>query len=111
MKQIEVEALLQEMMKAASASLAKKWPKARDYAESEFRKLLLEAEHIQQLKKNGKITEAEAVYLIELQRNAARTVFLTLEGLGILAVENAINSALGAVRKTLNRALGGWKIF
>jgi hypothetical protein len=110
-KEIPVEALLQEMMKAAAASLDKKWPKARDYAESEFRKLLLEAGHIQQLKKNGRITEAEAVYLIDLQRNASRTVLLTLEGLGLIAAETAINAALGAVRKTLNRALGGWKIF
>jgi hypothetical protein len=63
-----------------------------------------------ELKQNGKITEQEAAYLMDLQRNASRTVLLTIEGLGILAVEEAINAALAVVRDTINAALGGWKI-
>jgi hypothetical protein len=33
-------------------------------------------------------------------------VILTVEGLGLLAVENAINAALGSIKDTLNAALG-----
>jgi len=67
-------------------------------------------QHIAQLKAEGKITEQEAAYLMDLQRNASRTVLLTIEGLGILTVEATINAALTVVRDTINNALGGWKI-
>lgn len=107
---IDVDKLLKGMLTAASDVLKKKWPKAKDYAENEFRKLLLEAQHIAQLKADGKITEQEAAYLMDLQRNASRVVLLTIEGLGILAVEEAINAAMAVVRDTINSALGGWKI-
>lgn len=107
---IDIEKLLNGMLESASAVMKNQWPKARDYAENEFRKLLLEAQHIAQLKRDGKITEQEAKYLMDLQRNAARAVLLTIEGLGILAVEAAINAALGVARDTVNSAVGGWKI-
>jgi hypothetical protein len=107
---IDIEKLLKGMLEAASIVLKNQWPKAKDYAENEFRKLLLETQHIAQLKDDGKITEQEAIYLMELQRNASRTVLLTIEGLGILAVEAAINASLAVVRDTINNAVGGWKI-
>ena len=107
---IDTSKLLKGMLEAASGVLKKKWPKAKEYAENEFKKLLAEAQHLAQLKADGKINEQEAVYLMDLQRNAARAVLLTIEGLGILAVEGAINAALAVVRDTINTALGGWKI-
>ena len=107
---IDSAELLKNMLNAAQGVLKKKWPVAKDYAENEFRKLLEEVEHIAELKAKRKITKAEAIYLINLQRNSARMVMLTLEGLGIIAVEDAINAALLAVRETINSALGGWKL-
>jgi transcription initiation factor IIE alpha subunit len=102
--------LLESMLNAAKSVLKKKWRSAKPYAENEFRKLLEEAVHIGKLKAEGKVTEEEAVYLMSLQRNSARMVMLTLEGLGIIAVEESINAALAAVRDTINSALGGWKL-
>jgi hypothetical protein len=107
---IDVDKLLKGMLGAANDVLQKQGPKARDYASNEFEKLLLEAQHIGELKKIRKITEQEAVYLMDLQRNAARTVLLTIDGMGIIAVESAINAALAVVRDTINSALGGWKV-
>lgn len=107
---IDIDKLLKGMLEAAGGVLKKQWPKAKDYAENEFRKLLLEAQHIGKLKAAGKITEQEAVYLMDMQRNASRAVMLTIEGLGILAIEAAINAALAVVRDTINSALGSWKI-
>jgi len=108
--QIDIEKLLKGMLEAASGVLKNHWPKAKDYTENEFRKLLLEAQHIVQLKAEGKITEQEAAYLMDLQRNASQAVLLTIKGLGNLAVEAAINAALAVVRDTINSALDGWKI-
>lgn len=108
--EIDIEKLLKAMLEAASGVLKNHWPKAKDYTENEFRKLLLEAQHIAKLKAEGKITEQEAAYLMDLQRNASRAVLLAIEGLGILAVEAAINAALAVVGDTINSALGGWKV-
>jgi len=107
---IDVEKLLKAMLAAASEVLKKKWPATKDYAENEFRKLLLEAQHIGQLKTVKKISEQEAAYLMNLQRNATHAVLLTIRGLGMVAVEEAVNAALAVVRDTINSALGGWKI-
>ncbi len=107
--EIDNEKLLKGMLKASSVVLKKQWPKSRDYAENEFRKLLLEAQHISQLKANAKITEQEAKYLMDLQHNASRAVLLTIKGLGIIAVEGAINAALDVARDTINDGIG-WKV-
>ena len=41
-----------------------------------------------------------------MQKNATKTVFLTVEGLGILAVEAAMNAALKTIRDAVNTAVG-----
>ena len=48
----------------------------------------------------------EARLLLEMQQNPAKAVLMTVEGLGLLAAEAAINAAINAVRTTVNKALG-----
>ena len=43
---------------------------------------------------------------MEIQKNASRTVLLTIEGLGLLAVEAAINAALNVVKDAVNTGIG-----
>ena len=110
-RKIDTDTLLKKMLAAAAGVLQNRWPPARDYAEIEFRKLLIQADHIKKLKSRKKITKNEAKCLMDLQRNAMRSVLLTLEGLGILTVEAAIDAALSVARDAVNTAIGsGWKI-
>jgi hypothetical protein len=109
--EINSDQLLASMATAAAGALQQRWPTVRDYAETEFRKFLIQAEHIKKLKSEDRINEDEARLLVDLQRNAMRSVLLSLEGLGILAVEAAINAALGVIRDAVNKAIGGgWKV-
>jgi endonuclease III len=103
---LKVEALVKSMAGAASKSLGGRWPEAKDYATAEFRKIAQSVETVGRLRAEGKVTEEQARLLLDIQRNASRSVLLTLEGLGLLAAEAAINAALGAVRSTVNAALG-----
>jgi hypothetical protein len=103
---IDWAALLPQMLQAAKGVLKKKWAPAKDYAESELKKLAETLRLIEQLAVAGKITEEEAKLQLQIQRNAARTVLLTLEGLGMLAAEQAINAALDVVKPVVNGALG-----
>lgn len=101
-----VAELVASMLNAAKGSLGKDWPKARDFAESELPKLARSLADIGGLLAQGKITEVEARSLLEIHKNTTRTVLLTVKGLGLLAVENAINAALGAVKDAVNGAVG-----
>lgn len=103
---IDIPALLKQMLAAAQSTLGTKWPAVRDYASSEFTKLLLEAQNIAALKGKGAINEQEAALLMGMQRNASRAVLLTVKGLGLIAAQEAIDAALTVVRTAVNTALG-----
>ena len=106
MPTFNVEELLNNMLKAAKKSLEKKWPGIRDLATSEFRKFAQNIEDIRLMKKKKSITREQAQLQLDIQKNSIKTVLLTEEGLGLLAVEAAINAAMDAIRATVNAAIG-----
>jgi ACT domain-containing protein len=106
MEPIDANELLEKMLKAVKKSLEDKWPQVRDLARSEFGKFARNIEDIRDMKKRKKITKAQAALQLDIQKNSIKTVLLTEEGLGLLAVEAAINAALDAIRATVNKAIG-----
>nr|VFJ94980.1 MAG: hypothetical protein BECKH772A_GA0070896_1008010 [Candidatus Kentron sp. H]VFJ95906.1 MAG: hypothetical protein BECKH772B_GA0070898_1008411 [Candidatus Kentron sp. H]VFK01950.1 MAG: hypothetical protein BECKH772C_GA0070978_1007710 [Candidatus Kentron sp. H] len=106
MPNINVQQILPGMIAAAEAVLDEKWPVIKDYAEAELEKLARTLAQIETLKLSGQIGEAEASVLFEMQKNTNRAVMLTLQGMSLLLVEEAINAALAAVKDTINTALG-----
>jgi hypothetical protein len=102
---LDIEALLGAMLGAAKSVLSDKWPELKDYTETELRGIAEGIALIATLHADGSITEEQARILLEMKKNTARNVMLTIEGLGVLAAEQAINAALGVVRDTVNTAL------
>ena len=98
--------LTQDMLAAFQGVLVKKWPEIKEYAETEAKKMAQSFAMIEVLSVSGKINAEQAALHLEIQKSATRTVFLTLEGLGILAAEAAINAALNVVKESVNTALG-----
>ncbi len=109
MPDIDLKKLVEGMTSAALGVLKEKWPSVKTYAEAEFKKLGETVIGIQKAKLAGEMNEQEARLLMDMQKNAMRAVMLTIEGLGIIAVEQAINAALAVVRDTINSAIG-WTI-
>lgn len=103
---LRASSLAAEMTAAAANELGDKWPDIRDYAKGEFKKIASDIVLIGRLRAQGKITSKRAKLHLEVQKNAAKTVLLASEGLGILAVEAAINAALKTVREAVNAAVG-----
>jgi hypothetical protein len=103
---LNVSELAGRMLGAAQEALSAKWPEIKDYAEGETQKLAQSLVTIEKLHLSGQITEEQARLHLDIQKNASRTVLLTVEGLGLLAVEQAINAALRVVKDTVNTALG-----
>lgn len=106
MAKIDVDELLKKMLAAAVEPFKKQWPSAKDYAESEFKKIAESIVFIDGQLVIGKMTPEHARLHLDIQKNASRTILLTIEGLGILTVEAAINAAMGVIRDTVNTALG-----
>jgi hypothetical protein len=102
---LDVGELVKKMFEAFENSLAEKWPEVKDYAEAEAKKLAESLIMIEKLVISGQITEEQAKLHFQIQRNATRMVLLTIEGLGIIAVEQAINAALDVLKDTVNTAL------
>ncbi len=98
--------LAANMVEAMKGVFDEKWSEIKEYAETEAKKLAESFVMVEKLKLLRQIDEEESELQFNIQKNASRTVLLTIEGLGILAVEKAINAALNVVRDTVNTALG-----
>lgn len=103
---LKVSDVLGPMLDAAKKSLGKDWSKVKDYGEPEFKSLAQSMVDITGRIASGKISKRHGKALLRIHANTTQTVFLTIEGLGIIAVENAINAALKAARKVLKAAIG-----
>jgi hypothetical protein len=90
---------------ALAGSLEKDLPNVREFSKSEAQKLAQTLVQIEQLVAANQIDQDTALLLLDMQKHATRAVFLTVEGLGLLAVEKAINAALDVVKKTVNSAV------
>lgn len=106
MADIDVPEIFEQMLVAAKGVFAERWPNVKDFAESELDKLARTLAQIGKLIATEQITEGEASILLEMQKNTARAVILTLEGLGLLLVEEALSAALNIVKDTVNTILG-----
>ena len=106
MSKIDLSKLLSDMLNAAKGSLGNKWPIAKDYAESEFKKMGEQIISIEKMKLTGDISDEEAKILFSMQASASKAVLLTIEGMGLLAVEAAINAVLKVIKDTVNTAIG-----
>ena len=95
-----------KIIEAASTSLGTSWEEAKVVAEPQLRDLVRIAENFGKLAASGQISEEEAKALFSIHVNTTRMVLLTIEGLGILAVEAAINAVLDVLKDTANTALG-----
>jgi hypothetical protein len=103
---LDVAGLAQAMLGAAKGKLKKQWPVIKEYAAAEARKTAETMALIERLRLASEISTKEARLLLEMQKNSAKAVLLSVEGLGLLAAESAINAAIGAVRTTVNKAVG-----
>ena len=106
MSSIDVDDLGAKMLEAARGVLTAKWTKARPYVESETKIFAERLASITRLRAAGSISEQRAKDLVAFQEEAFETVLLAVEGLTQLAIEEALNAALKAVRDTVNTAIG-----
>jgi len=103
---LDVQDLLSKMLGAALPILKTGVANADSYAKMEFTKIAQSIVSIGEQLAENTINSEQAKLLLDMQKNASRAVLLTLEGLGLLVAEAAINAALAVVKTAVNTALG-----
>lgn len=102
---IDVNDLLERMVEAAKLVFDESWPDVKEHAETELKGVAEGIVLIERLRIDGKISQKQSRLLIRMKENTAKIVLLTLEGMGIVVVEKAINAALKVVKDTVNGVL------
>lgn len=103
---INKSALLKDMVAAAKLVLEDAWPDLKEVATDEFRGIAESIKTIERLRLQQKISQRQARLLLKMKRNTAKIVLLSFQGMGLIAVENAVNAALKVARDTVNTSLG-----
>ena len=103
---LETNALADQLRGVLKNELRTFWPEIKEYAKTESLKLAQTLAMIETLRSLGKLSTQQAELHLQIQKNAMRSVLLTVEGLGLLAVESAINAALALVKDQVNAAVG-----
>jgi replicative superfamily II helicase len=105
MPDINIQQLVQKMLDASKGELGKHFKEAKDYAALSYKNILENAELLATKTAAGELTEEQARILLNMHTKAAQNVLLTIEGIGIIAAERAINAAIAVVRDTVNALL------
>ena len=103
---LDIAQVVNEMLQAALPYLSKGGQQASSYASHEFQQYIVNVEHVQNMAEEGKVTDQEAQYLVDQYKLSMRAVLLAIEGLGVIAAQNAINAAIDVLNSALNAALG-----
>lgn len=106
MNTLDFSTLLKQMLDGAKNSLASKWPVIKDLATSSFKTLAHSLIDIEEMKLDGTITEEQARLLLDMHKNTTKIVLLSVEVVGIVAAEEAINAALDSIKTAVNTAIG-----
>lgn len=106
---IDIPGTVDKMCAAAAGPLQSGGQQAADYASHEFEQFIEDLDHIQDLLSDPdpkkRISQEDAQYYTDLQKSSMKAVLLTIQGLGVIAVQNAINAALAVLTTTLAAAL------
>ena len=106
MASINVSQLTKQIRDAAKGELIDKWPEVKDYASTEAKKIAETIKMIAAMTATGRMSKKAAKIHLRIQKNAATTVLLTVEGLSLIAVENTVNAAIRAIKDTVNTGVG-----
>ena len=106
MSNLNAPSLAKDLVAAMQGKLSGHWNLARPYAEAEAKKFAETARLIVRGTANGDINPQQAKILVKMQGNAAAAVLTAIETIGMIAAQDAINAALGVLKKAINTATG-----
>jgi translation initiation factor 2 alpha subunit (eIF-2alpha) len=95
-----------KMLESAGTAFGAKFAIVKEFAKAETEKLAITLRMIIAGKLANEISRSEAKILLNQQKIAASAVLTAVEGMGIAAVQAAINAALKVVKDFINGRIG-----
>jgi len=102
---LDLNELATNMASAAKEVLTESWNEIQPLAEANFFLLAEGITNIEEKFLLGDISEEKAKKLLRMKKNTLEIALLTIEGLSLITVEQAINAALNIVQDAVNTAL------
>jgi hypothetical protein len=99
------EQLMEDMLQAALPILRKGGADALTFAKVELKTLAELAVSVEAQLLAGEIDRSQAALPFDMQKQASKTVLLTVQGLGLVSAELALNAALGVIKGVVNAAV------
>ena len=103
---INAEQILGEMVGAVKGVVGDRWPAIQTLAEDELEDLANVLARIEARKLAGTISDIEAKALLKIHKNTVENVLSSIEGMGLIMAEMAVNAAMGVIRDAVNAAVG-----
>ena len=103
---LDINKVVSDMVQASAKSLIKGGKQATEYATHEYAGFIADIQHVQTMAEQGIISKAEAQALVDQHKLSMQAVLVAVEGLSLIAVQNAINAALAVLKDALSGALG-----
>ena len=102
----DIVEIAKRIFQALKGQLSEQFIVVEDYAEYESKKIADTIGMIQKLVLKAKISEEEAKLLLQMQINSTKTILLSVEGLDLITVQRAINTAMSSIRDDVNYSIG-----
>jgi hypothetical protein len=106
MSKLNTTQLTRDMLDAVQTVLKAHWKDTKPFAEAEVKKLAITATQIAAGQLAGTLNKAQAKILVRMQGNASQAVLTSIETIGMIAAQDAINAAVAVLRGAVNSAIG-----
>ena len=101
---VDTKALTGSMLEAGRTLVGDVWRQMETFAAPELEKISVQVAAL--AAPDAPWSREESTLLFEMQLEAAASVIVAMTSLVLLAVKNAINAIIGAVRDVINGAVG-----
>jgi hypothetical protein len=104
---LDVKKIAFDMLEAMKVAVGDNIEEVRKLADDELEDFAKRTANLAERVAEGKITPDQARAILKIRKNAVETVLLAITGIGIVSAQDAINAAIGVLKKAINSAIPG----
>jgi hypothetical protein len=108
---LDFDKISKDMLAAAQGSLKDHAADIKTLAEGELKDFARRTVELAVKVSDGTISPEQAKLILKIRQNAVETVFLSIAGIGLLAVQEAMNSVIDVLKGAINSAIPGIDLF
>jgi hypothetical protein len=104
------QAIIAQMIGAAAPLLVSGGAAATTNANHAFAQFLQDVDNVNKMVTSGQMSSADGQYCIDQYKISLQSELLMVQGLGLIAVQNAINAALNVLNTVISATLAAAKL-